>query len=285
MNKLETITIDLAEHYIESFPLEAARLLEQQNLLEVKEFTGGLLGKNIVPLFKYFNPHLAKELFESFPLEKGLEILVALPPEYAANILRLLVSSERQKYLSHLPKKISRTLHALVHHPSGTAGSLMDPNICEVAEDLSIGEVKKIIKNFPKKDFHFLYIVDREGSLKGQINFLEIFRIDSTHPLKRILNPPHSVISARANIYEILTHAGWQQYPEIPVVDEDNKLLGVLNYQILRSLQEKSQNVFISPLTTLMQLGETSWVGMIAAYQFFWGIFQEKSNEAKQWPP
>ncbi|MDX1387441.1 MAG: hypothetical protein R3257_07620, partial [bacterium] len=272
MSSLENIFSHLAEHYLQSFPMEAARLLEQRSLAQIKPFLKPLDPKTVVPLMEHLNPHLAQECLGSLPLEKMIQVLEELAPETGAAILRLTPKSKRGEILSRLPKKIARSLYALVHFSPGSAGALMDPNIWEVAGDLKVREVKKMLKNFPEKEFYFLYVVDREGAYVGRVFFLDLLKAEVNLSIHGIQKPPHPFLSVEASSQEILTHPGWQEFPEIPVVDQDKKLLGVLHLRTLHALQDQSGEALITPLATMMQLGETAWVGMMAAYQHLWGV-------------
>lgn len=281
MNKLNLILTYLADHYTKAFPAEAVKALEQKNLSQVKAFVSQLEIQNIVLLLERFNPIIASECFQSLSEEKGLRALRELSPEKAAGILRLLPLSQTKLLLAHLPKKDSRILHTLILFPSETAGALMDPKVCSSLETNTVGEVKKMFKNFPNEDFNYLYTTDGDDVFQGRVLFLDFLKSEANTSLKDLQTPPHPSLPSNANYQEIVSHPGWREFPEIPVLDGEKRLLGVLHYQTLRSLQENSTSGLTTPLDTMMKLGEATWIGMIGTYQNLWSMIQDQFVEEK----
>ncbi len=282
MNKLESIFSFLAGHYIERFPKEAARILEtQQNLAQIKSFIAKL---NIVQtrlIFTHMNSHLAQECLSEIELEKTYQVLEEIPPEKAATILRLLRKVDREKYLSGLRKKNVILLRALVSFPPDSAGAMMDPHVFEVAQDLTVLEVKKAIKRFSKKVRQFFYVVDTQGILQGRVSLFDFLQSADETSIHGIMEGPEPYLFSGATSQEILLHLGWRDFPELPVVDESRRILGVLSYQVMQRLQKKSEESFVTPKTTLLRLMETGWIGMMAACQHVSEIVQENLRSEK----
>lgn len=282
MTKLDSILGFLAEHYIDSFPREAARLLEQQqNLTQVQNFVGGLNRKNILTLFDHLNSHLAFECLASLPQERALEILSKLDPERSAALLRLCPKNKREDYLEGLPKKLADTLYALIHFPEDTAGGLMSPTFLEVERKQTVGQIRGFSKNIPKLVSQYIYLRDEHGLLCGKVSLMDFSGSEDFVVLDDIKQTTESRLLVGSNLAEILVHPGWSEFSELPVVTDENHLVGILSFQKFLSLQRSQMISGEKPITTFLRLVEAGWIGMMATCQEFSKVLEVESKKGE----
>lgn len=282
MTKLDSILGFLAEHYIESFPRDAARILEQQsNLSLVRGFISGLNLKKTLLVFEHLNSHLALECLISLSLERVEDILKELPPERSAALLRICPKGKREAFLKELPQKLSNTLHALIHFPEDTAGGMMSPTFLEVEEEQTVGQARALSKNFAKQMTQFIYLRDEHGLFCGKVSMVDFLRSEDAETLQDIKQSPKPQILVGSTLAEILVHPGWKEFSELPVVNEENRLVGTLSFQKFLSLQQSQSLSGVKPMTTFLRLLEAGWVGMMATCQELSQVVQSESRKGE----
>lgn len=267
MKKLDAIFAHLAHRFLDQHPKVVARFTEQQELNAIVSFVTSLNSAQRVLLLEHLNTHLVLECFRSFSEQEQVDLLFEIPVQKAASLLRVMGPSQGSQCLQLLPQKIARTLSALVNFPENSAGALMNPQYLEVSGELSLQEVKKLLRKLPRVAFYQAYVVDEQGYLQGVVALSDLLRFELSTLIQSIQKPSGPKLSVGANTAEIISHPAWQDHFELPVIDEKEKILGVLSYPTLRALQEKYQKIGIHPIEALLKLSEASWMGMNATLQ------------------
>ena len=126
-------------------------------------------------------------------------------------------------------RKESGEVENLLEYPEQTAGRIMNPNVFALAEDMTVGEAITALQSSRDVEMVFyLYIVDARGHLVGVTSLRRLLLVSPETPLKRIMTP--EPISARVDMdqEEVARLVASYNLLAIPVVDESNKLVGVI---------------------------------------------------------
>ena len=105
----------------------------------------------------------------------------------------------------------------------------MNPHVFALAEDLTVGEAITALQTSRDVEMVFyLYIVDARGHLVGVTSLRRLLLVSPETPLKRIMTA--DPISARVDMdqEEVARLVASYNLLAIPVVDEHNKLVGVI---------------------------------------------------------
>ncbi|MEX2177366.1 MAG: CBS domain-containing protein, partial [Gemmatimonadaceae bacterium] len=118
---------------------------------------------------------------------------------------------------------------------------------------------------------YYLYVVDREHRLVGVLDIPELLLARARDPVSAVMHRHVDRVSAFLPVALVRAHAGWQQYHALPVVDEEDRLLGAIRYQTLRRLERDASDRGPDPahltagaLAELFQLGTTGLVTGVA---------------------
>lgn len=115
-------------------------------------------------------------------------------------------------------------------HPSETAGRLMTEKVPQVNEKATITDVKELLfKEINRfKTINYIYILSANKELRGVVSIKEIFRSPGDTPVTK-LSPP-KIISVRAHTDQekVAFLALQHNLKAIPVVDKNNRFLGVV---------------------------------------------------------
>lgn len=133
-------------------------------------------------------------------------------------------------------------------YPPRAAANRMTERVPTVGPEETIAEIKE--KLYEKANtfdtISYIYVVDAEGCLLGLFSTREIFKSGNTVKAKEIMNP--NVIKARpyTDQEEVALIALKNNLKSIPIVDKNNKFLGVVrSREILNILHSEHVEDFI----------------------------------------
>jgi magnesium transporter len=165
------------------------------------------------------------------------QLLALLPVDSTATLLRLLSEEERSSVVQALPRRIAEPLRRLLAYPEGTAGSVMDPNVFVIANDVTVRAARARLRRDASTALYYLYVVDRSRKLVGVLTLRELMLAAGDLPIVSVMRGKPVSIEAAASHLDLLRHNGWRSFHAIPVVDADNVLLGVVRYETIRKLE------------------------------------------------
>jgi magnesium transporter len=188
------------------------------------------------------NSKLAMEGLSELGPEAGAALLAERSAEEIGKLLQDLPSDDAAALIDYLPEDLSAAVLELVQkRPAGgdvgdlleykeqTAGRIMNPKVFALAEDMTAGE--SIVALQGSRDVEvvfYLYVIDVRRHLVGVVSLRRLLLVSPDTPLKRIMTT--DLISVRADMdqEEVARQVASYNLLAIPVVDEENKLVGVI---------------------------------------------------------
>jgi magnesium transporter len=201
----------------------------------------------------------AASLLDELPIDLTAMLLRRLPPERAEPVIRLM-PSERQE-----------TLLRSLRHPDGTAGALMDPAVMALPEDITTADARIRVRREAPDALHYVYVVDRGQRLVGVVGLPELLRTQGRTSIRGVMRQEVERIHVWTLTAAVRLHPGWGAFHAMPVVDEEDRLVGVLRYRTLKRLEreahgpERPAAVAIMAMGELFQLGLAGFVEGVAA--------------------
>ena len=219
-------------------------LLQKQRPADLAEVLNQLSDKDRHGAFDLLldhNSRLAMEALMEYGPEPGARLLADQPPERIALWLLDLPSDDAAALIDELPEDLSAAvLERMRPHESGevenlleyreqTAGRIMNPTVFALSEDLTAGEAIQALQGSREVEMVFyLYVVDERRHLVGVVSLRRLLLVAPETPLQRIMTT--DLISARVETdqEEVAQHVASYNLLAIPVVDEENKLVGII---------------------------------------------------------
>ena len=164
-----------------------------------------------------------------------------VPPEEIAKLAQDIPSDDAAALIDHLPEELSAAvLHLmrpkestvvenLLEYAERTAGRIMNPNVFALNEDITVGEaITEIQSSRDVEMVFYLYVVDERRHLVGVVSLRRLLLVSPETPLKRIMTA--DLISARVDMdqEEVARQVAAYNLLAIPVVDAENKLVGII---------------------------------------------------------
>ena len=188
------------------------------------------------------NSRLAMEALSELGPEAGAALLAGRTPEEIVKLTQELPSDDAAAIIDHLPNELSAAVLELIQkRPAGadvgelleyaeqTAGRIMNPKVFALSEDVTASEAITALQGSRDVEMVFyLYVIDVRRHLVGVVSLRRLLLVPPTTPLKRIMTT--DLISVRADMdqEEVARQVASYNLLAIPVVDEENKLVGVI---------------------------------------------------------
>jgi magnesium transporter len=220
-------------------------LLQKQYPADLAQLFAELPEKDRLSAFSLLierNSRLAMEALSELGPEAGAPLLAGRSPEEIVKLTQELPSDDAAAIIDHLPEELSAAVlelmqkkpagadvGELLEYPEKTAGRIMNPKVFALSEDMTAAEAITALQGSRDVEMVFyLYVIDARRHLVGVVSLRRLLLVPPTTPLKRIMTT--DLISARVDTYqeEVARMVASYNLLAIPVVDEENKLVGVI---------------------------------------------------------
>ncbi len=228
----------LNAEYLRHHPDEVARFLDERMPRETALIVHDAGPEAAVQLLERLNPRVASDVLRNLPVEAAKIALRQMHPTRAAPIVASFDESEREAVLSRLPRRFGSEVRELLTHAFDTAGALMDPRITAFAPETTVEDALRKMRTFKEKELGAIYLTDASGRLVGTVPLGEIATSTPETKLKDLVRGEPVGVRATATREEIVNYLNEQRVATLPVVDGDQRLVGVIRYRALAAAAE-----------------------------------------------
>ena len=239
--------IAFAEHFIQTHSQTAARVLEELSDEAVGSFIGAIPDSISLSVLTSMLPYHAAKCLETIPRNTAVKYLAQLNPKQAASILRQSIEATRTELIHLLPRFQASRLSRLLSYPRTLVGAWMDPVILSLPVETRVGEAKKRI--FAEKyDYRIIFTVDIDNRVVGSVSLVELLKFSNDQAsINDITQSTVNPIFASTTLDRAINADGWSDSDVLPVIDREEKLVGVLRFADLReALNRPSPDVHAS---------------------------------------
>lgn len=170
---------------------------------------------------------IIKELSEV----KAAELLENMPSDEIADVLDELSDEEREKILVNLETEDAEEVKELLKYDDETVGSVMSVDFVSFNVNITIGEIIDIIRELKPEEEELLniYITDEVDKIIGSISLRNLILSMPNQTAKEVMNDNIIYIRHSAEINEAIEMVAKYDLLALPVVDDDDILVGVVN--------------------------------------------------------
>jgi magnesium transporter len=184
---------------------------------------------------------LASEALSELGVERGAELLMDMSAEEISRLLQELDPDDAAEFVGYLPAELQEEIlgamrqkdaaevQDLLQYPEQTAGRIMNPNVFSLHEDTTVGEAITRLQTSGELEMVFyIYLVDDRNHLVGVLSLRQLLLkrpeirlkdIMVTRVIRAATDTDQEEVAQLVDSYNILA---------IPVVDEENKLVGLI---------------------------------------------------------
>lgn len=181
---------------------------------EVLDETGYLVRQELIE--KVDDERLAV-LLDELPMDDAAEILDELPDPISDRLLDLMNDTEAEE------------VREILSYEDDTVGRLMNRVVIALRRQWSVAEALEYLRSLDEiETIHYLYVVDRNQQLIGVVPIRNLILSQLGESVEDIMLTSVFSIEATADREELAEFIARYDYVAIPVVDDQERLIGVV---------------------------------------------------------
>lgn len=253
--------------FIKNHPRQVVLGLKAFSYPEIASFLEAEPLESCVDIVNAMSSYRAAKCIECLSVSLALQLLERINLGLKMGIFRQFNEHFRDQLLSKMTVKEALSLRQNLSFTLGTAGYLMRPLVLSFSGLLSVEESIIIVRSEHGSISHSLTVVDEAGKPEGVIMLQDLLLADRKTPLSALMKTEFPRFYAEEPIESIKDHLGWYEYPSIPVIDDNDILIGTLDYRDVIESRLNKDNTNEGMIATGTALGELYRIGLTGFLQ------------------
>ncbi|HEX5636663.1 MAG TPA: magnesium transporter [Gammaproteobacteria bacterium] len=214
--------------YLLDYPREAARRIESMPAREVSAMLVDQPVHAIVPVWHNLAADVEQAIFLQLPEQRAAELLAEMEPSRSAALLGRLDEEQREHYKSLLNVQVAAEINVLMRYPPNSAGELMDPRVLAFRGDMTAHDALTRLRLSKPRGLRELYLQDLDGRLDGRVDIQDLALADPQQTLSQISRKIADAVQDTAQREDVVEKMQQDSVTDLPVIDYDGHLLGVI---------------------------------------------------------
>lgn len=248
MNSAETAIYALNLRYLLDYPGEAAQRMEAMPAAEV----GGMLSVQpvhaILPAWQHLTVDVQRRVAAHLPSHLLGQLLSELEPADSALMLNGLESERQQGYLALLTPQVSHEIHALMQYPADSAGEIMDPRFAAFRSESTVEQALERLRQHKRRGLRDIFLIDQHERLHGRIEVQDIALAEPDQLLGTLAQPVFAAVLDTAPREEVVEKLQQDAVSDLPVVNLDGKMVGVIQQSALVTAMQEETSLDIQTM-------------------------------------
>jgi CBS domain-containing protein/sporulation protein YlmC with PRC-barrel domain len=209
---------DLAEILEDLSIHQQSTILQSLETETAAQALGDIEPKHQVSLIEHLEPTMAADLLEEMPPNEAADLLGALRDEVA------------EELLDQMEDEKAEEMRELLTYEEDTAGGAMTTDYVAILKRTTVGEAVEQIRAMETvpETATILYVVDGEEHLMGIVPLWRLLSPPLTTPIDEVMIKPVISVDVDTGLEEVREAFGKYDLAEIPVVDEEGRIKGVI---------------------------------------------------------
>ncbi len=209
-------------------------------------------------VMEYLDPDAQQCVLKAMGREDAARILNDMSPDDRTALLEELPGAAVAQMLTLLSPEERAVAQSLLNYPEDSVGRLMTPDFVSVRSDWSVQQVLDHIREHGRdsETLNVIYVTDERGSLIDDVRIREILLC----PLATRVSDIHdsSFIALRASDEAAGALEKFKKYDRntLPVIDSEDKLLGIVTVDDMLDVQEEKTTEEIQKMGAVEVLDE-----------------------------
>lgn len=184
------------------------------------------------------------EYVQELSICKKVEVLSRMETPDAVDVLRQLEKEERETLIDLLNPEVRSEVKLLSSFDEEEIGSKMSTNYIAVSDSASVKEaMSELVRQAAENDnISTIYVVDKNRTFYGAIDLKDLIIAREGTSLKGIMTCSYPYVYARSSIEDCIPQLMDYSEDSVPVLDDENKLIGVITSHDLMEVVEDELN-------------------------------------------
>lgn len=238
----------LTRRFLTTFPREAARRLESLSAGETAATLAAQDPRQVIPVWESLLPGLAAAALEALPEDAARAVLSEMDTGRAAVVLSRLSPQAQERLLELLAPTEAEGLRELMGFPDDSAGYLMDTRILAFRGEMTATEALQRLRSFPARPTRNVLLVDDANRLSARVPIERLALADGDEPIETLAYPPVAIAYGTDPVSDVVDKLNRYRLEELPVIDIDGRLLGVIRPARLAEAAQEEVSVDIQTM-------------------------------------
>lgn len=218
-------------HYIEELHhADVAEILLELEDEDRDKLFGILSGETASRVLEAIDSDTFNELMTTLTREQKVQILDMMSNDDIVDQLNELSEDRRREIISHLDLEDAKDVRELLIYEEDTAGGIMTKDFVALDKDKTIYRaIETLRETAPSAEtIYYVYVVDKEEKLQGVITLRELIVSKPNILVKDIMIDNIISVNVMTDQEEVARVFSKYDFLAVPVVDDDDKLLGII---------------------------------------------------------
>lgn len=241
-------------------------LLEDQNPADINDIIDELSDEASVLLYRILPKELASEVFVEMDSDKQeflinffsdsqlKDVFSELYYDDTADIIEEMPATVVKRILRVVSPDMRKAVNELLKYPDDSAGSIMTTEFVRLKKSFSVQESLELIRSVGvnKETIYTCYVTDEKNHLIGIVTAKDLLLSELDESVSEIMEENVISVNTLEDTEEIVLMFGKYNFLALPVVDKENRLVGIITVDdAIDVMQEETEEDFskISAIT------------------------------------
>ena len=244
---------------------DIASALEEMSKTERRRFYQIFSDDEISDIFAYLDN--VEDFIEELDAEKAADIIERMDADDAIDVLEELEEEKREELIQLLDEEAKEDIRLIRSYGEEEIGSRMSTNYVRIQKNSTIKQaMRSLVEQAAENDnITTIYAVDEKDIFYGAIELRDLVIAREGTPLEQIISTSYPRVYASETITDCIEQLKDYSEDSIPVLDEENRLLGVITSDdIVEVVDEELGEDYakLAGMTEESDLDETVLAGM-----------------------
>ncbi|MCM3054914.1 magnesium transporter [Caldifermentibacillus hisashii] len=212
---------------------------------------------------------LQLEILNKLTIDKKGEVLNLMDNDDLASLLHDLPIEKSESLLAEMKLEESAIVQNIMKYPEETAGRLMTNRFVWIRNTFTVREAVDKLKNFAEyaETINYLYVIDENRRLVGVVSYRDLLLADLNDKIENIMFERVISVSDYTDQEEAARILERYDFLALPVVNEDNVLLGIITFDDMLDVIIREANEDIEKLSASGKAIDFDTKATIAAWR------------------
>jgi CBS domain-containing protein len=209
-------------------PADIADIVEEMTSDERRAVFDQLDVETAADTLEEIEPEMQAAIVGDLDGERAADILEEMDPDEAVDLLQDLPEERREQLIELMEEEEGADVEELLAYPEDSAGGIMTTDFLAFPRELTAAAAIERLRELQPDPalVYYLYVVDGEGRLEGNISLRDLVVAAPETPLTAIMNPNVLKVDAATNKEDVASLIAKYDLLALPVVDARRRLIG-----------------------------------------------------------
>lgn len=213
-------------------PSDIARIINELDPDQRNDVMETLDVETAADVLSEAHPEVQASIVENLEEELAADILEEMEPDEAADILGDVSAEKRDDILDEMQPEEAEDVKELLAYDENTAGGLMTTEYLSVTRDMTAGQIISMLRELnPEAELiYYIYVLDSSEHLAGVISLRDLILAPEDKQVSEFMVDKVMHVHLDADVEEIAQSISDYNLLAIPVVDEENRMQGIITF-------------------------------------------------------